>query len=123
MRNLEAKFKLLDLERARRQSEAIGYRFRATLAQRDTFFRVAGGKLKLREEESGARLIYYGRADREHLKLSTYEIVTITEPEKFHTMMTQALGIIATVSKVRILMMRDHVRLHLDRVEGLGEYG
>ena len=38
-------------------------------------------------------------------------------------MMTQALGTIATVKKTRILMMRDHVRLHLDRVDGLGEFG
>ena len=37
--------------------------------------------------------------------------------------MTQALGTIATVRKTRILMMRDHVRLHLDRVDGLGEFG
>ncbi len=123
MRNLEAKFKLPDLEQARGRAEAIGYRFKAALAQCDTFFRVGAGKLKLREEESGACLIYYGREDREHLKLSTYEIVAIADPEKFRTMMTQALGTIATVRKTRNLMMRDSVRLHLDRVEGLGEYG
>ena len=33
-------------------------------------------------------------------------------------MMTQALGTIATVRKTRILMMRDNVRLHLDRIDG-----
>lgn len=123
MRNLEAKFKLNDFEQAQGRAEAIGYRFKATLTQRDTFFRVAAGKLKLREEQSGARLIYYGREESRHLKLSTYEIVAIAEPEKFRLMMTQALGTIATVNKSRILMMRDNVRLHLDRVEGLGEYG
>ena len=123
MRNLEAKFTLRDLEVAQRQAEAIGYRFKATLEQRDTFFRVAAGKLKLREEESGARLIFYGRQNSQNLKLSTYEMIAIPEPIKTHQMLTQALGTIATVSKTRILMMRDHVRLHLDRVDGLGEYG
>ena len=38
-------------------------------------------------------------------------------------MMAEGLGNIATVGKTRILMMRDHIRLHLDRVEGLGEFG
>ncbi len=123
MRNLEAKFRLHDLERARHNAEAIGYRFKATLAQCDTFFRAAVGKLKLREEESGARLIYYSRGDNQHLKLSNYEIVAIAEPEKFRRMMTEALGTITTVNKTRILLMRDNVRLHLDRVEGLGVYG
>src|SRR5271170_4141253 len=123
MQNLEAKFKLDDLERARKQAEAIGYQFKATLLQRDTFFRVAQGKLKLREEESGARLIFYGRSDSLHLKISNYEMVAIPEPEKTREMMTQALGTIATVRKTRILMMRDNVRLHLDRVDGLGNFG
>jgi adenylate cyclase, class 2 len=123
MQNLEAKFRLDDLERARRQAESIGYQFTATLLQRDTFFRVNAGKLKLREEESGAWLIFYGRADSLDLKLSSYEIVTIAEPEKTRAMMTQALGTIATVKKTRILMLRDNVRLHLDRVDGLGEFG
>ncbi|HLX38714.1 MAG TPA: hypothetical protein VKR29_12970, partial [Candidatus Binataceae bacterium] len=69
MQNLEAKFKLPDLARARKQAEAIGYEYRATLVQCDTFFRVREGKLKLREEESGACLIFYGRQDSRHLKL------------------------------------------------------
>jgi adenylate cyclase class 2 len=123
MQNLEAKFKLHDLERARKQAEAIKYQFKATLVQRDTFFRVREGKLKLREEESGAWLVFYGRQDSQDLKLSSYEIVPIAEPEKTRSIMTQALGAIATVKKTRILMMRDHVRLHLDRVDGLGEFG
>lgn len=123
MRNLEAKFKLDDLERARKQAEAITYQFKAMLVQRDTFFRVTEGKLKLREEESGAWMIFYGREDSRDLKLSSYEIVSVAEPAKTREMLTQALGAIATVKKTRILMMRDHVRLHLDRVNGLGEFG
>ena len=68
-------------------------------------------------------MIFYGRADSRHLKLSSYEIVPIVEPEKTRAMMTQALGTLATVRKTRILMMRDNVRLHLDRVDGPGDYG
>lgn len=123
MQNLEAKFKLDDLERAGKQAEAIGYQFKATLVQRDTFFRVREGKLKLREEGSSAWMIFYGRADSRQLKLSSYEIVSIPEPEKTRELLTRALGTIAMVRKTRILLMRDHVRLHLDHVDGLGEFG
>jgi predicted adenylyl cyclase CyaB len=123
MQNLEAKFKLGDLEHARQQAAAIGYQYQATLIQRDTFFRIAAGKLKLREEASGAWLIFYARENNRQLKLSSYEIVTVAEPEKSREMLTRALGTIATVRKTRILMMRNHVRLHLDRVEDLGDFG
>ena len=123
MQNLEAKFSLADLDLARTRAEGIGYQFRATLAQVDTFFRVREGKMKLREESSGAWLFYYGRQDSRDLKLSTYDIVPITQPDRFRDAMTRALGIVATVRKTRILMMREHIRLHLDRVEGLGDFG
>jgi len=123
MQNLEAKFRLPDLERAREQAEQIGYRFKAALIQRDTFFRVPQGKLKLREEESGAWIIFYGRIDSRDLKLSDYDIVPIAEPQKLREVMTRALGTLAIVKKIRILMMRDHIRLHLDAVENLGIFG
>jgi adenylate cyclase class IV len=75
VQNLEAKFKLSSLERSRAKAEALGYVFKATLRQRDTFFRVSRGKLKLREEPSGTCLIHYDREARDDLKLSSYEIV------------------------------------------------
>lgn len=124
MQNLEAKFKLSDLERARKQGEALGFSPRAVLDQRDTFFRVQQGKLKLREEDGGgAALIYYGREDNQGFKLSNYEIVPVSDPEKIRAILSEALGVIASVKKRRLLLQRDHIRLHLDHVEGLGDFG
>ena len=123
MRNLEAKFRLTDLGTARELAMAIGYTPRSVLRQRDTFFRVANGKLKLRVEDIRAMLIHYGRKETNSLQLSTFEIVTIPDAEKTRTMLADALGVIAEVRKERILLMRANVRLHLDRVEGLGEFG
>jgi len=123
MQNLEAKFKLFDLAKARKQAEALKYEFKGVLVQRDTFFRVNQGKLKLREEESGACLIFYGREDVKGLKLSNYEIVAVPEPEKMREMMTRALGVLAVVKKTRTVLMRDNVRLHLDSIDGLGDFG
>jgi predicted adenylyl cyclase CyaB len=123
VRNLEAKFRLTDSRKARERAVAIGYIERSVLLQRDTFFRCASGKLKLREEDSRAMLIYYGRRAADALQLSTYEIVEILDPEKTRATLGAALGVIAEVRKQRRLLMRANVRLHLDRVEELGEFG
>ena len=125
MRNLEAKFRLADHARARASAEAIGYTERAMLRQRDTFFLVARGKLKLREiaDEAGGVLIYYGREERGDLQLSRYEIAPVADPATIRAMLGAALGILAEVRKERVLLMRANVRLHLDRVADLGDYG
>jgi predicted adenylyl cyclase CyaB len=121
--NLEAKFRLDDSRKARDRAVVIGYTQRSVLLQCDTFFRCASGKLKLREEDGHAMLIHYGRCTAAALQLSTYEIVEIVDPENTRAMLAAALGVIAEVRKERTLLMRDNVRLHLDRVEELGEFG
>ena len=123
MRNLEAKFRLADLDAAAARASKLGYKQRSVLDQRDTFFRVPKGKLKLREEGHRAVLIFYSRDDSGPLKLSSYEIVAISHAEETRAMLAAAMGTIATVIKKRILMKRDHIRFHLDRVEGLGNFG
>jgi predicted adenylyl cyclase CyaB len=123
MRNVEAKFKLANRERTLKQALAVGFTKRAELSQRDTFFVTASGKLKLREEAGGAQLIFYRRRDLEALQLSDYEIVPVAEPLRMRSIMASAFGVLAEVIKRRVLLMRDNVRLHLDSVEGLGEFG
>ena len=55
--------------------------------------------------------------------LSNYEIVKVADPPRTLRILATALGPIAVVEKVRTLMMRDNVRLHLDQVARLGDYG
>ncbi len=125
MRNLEAKFPLRDHARARESAKAIGYTERAILRQRDTFFGVARGKLKLREiaDEAGGALIYYGREESGELQLSRYEIVPVPDLTAMRAILAAALGILAEVRKERVLLMRANVRLHLDHVAELGDFG
>ncbi len=123
MRNLEAKFRLEDLDAACATALALGYAPSANFIQHDTFFAVAHGKLKLREQPPDAWLIHYARSRESALMLSRYEIVPIAAPGRTRAMLERALGIIAEVHKSRTLLMRDNVRLHLDRVEGLGDFG
>jgi predicted adenylyl cyclase CyaB len=55
--------------------------------------------------------------------LSEYEIASVADPATTRQMLDAALGTLAVVEKVRTLLIRDNVRLHLDRVASLGEFG
>jgi adenylate cyclase class 2 len=123
MRNLEAKFRLADHPTAHERALAIGFEPRGILLQRDTFFVVANGKLKLREQPDGAWLIHYRRGDQQELQVSDYTIVPVSDAKPVRAMLGDALGTLAEVRKERTLMTRRNVRLHLDRVEGLGAFG
>ncbi len=123
MRNLEAKFRLSDRVQAPERAEAMGFSYRATLVQCDTFFATPGGKLKLREEANGASLIHYQRDHDGALELSNYSITPVADVVGARAVLDAVLGIIATVRKRRILMLHDNIRLHLDEVEELGDFG
>jgi len=123
MRNLEAKFRLSDLDAARAAALGLGYAARASFIQRDTFFVVARGKLKLREQSPEAWLIHYERDRESGLMLSRYEIVPVADPTRTREMLARALGVLAEVRKHRTLLTRRSVRLHLDRVDTLGSFG
>src|SRR5205823_8019498 len=123
MRNVEAKFSIKNSSIARRRAEALGFTFSGVLIQHDTFFSVSNGKLKLREQPDGAWLIHYHRDRGEKLELSNYEIVAVADGRKTRAMLTAALGVLADVRKRRTLLTRGTVRLHLDAVEHLGEFG
>jgi len=123
MFNLEAKFRLPDHATARAAAIAIGYQPTAVLNQRDTFFIVATGKLKLREEDQRSYLIGYGRVERNGLQLSEYQMVPVPDPAAMRQLLAGTLGVLAEVRKRRTLLLCRNVRLHLDEVEGLGLLG
>jgi predicted adenylyl cyclase CyaB len=123
MRNLEAKFRLGDLAQAQERAEATGFSYHASIVQCDTFFATPGGKLKLREQADGASLIHYRRDLDGVLELSNYTIAPVKDAVSARAVLDAVFGIIATVRKRRILMLRDNIRLHLDEVEELGDFG
>jgi len=123
MHNLEAKFRLTNHALAHQRALAIGFEPRGIFIQRDTFFATPNGKLKLREQGGESWLIHYSRGEQRELQLSNYTIVPVSDPGPMRTMLADALGLLAEVRKHRTLMMRRNVRLHLDRIEGLGDFG
>jgi adenylate cyclase class IV len=93
------------------------------IAQDDTFFPCANGRLKLRDFGDGTgELIQYERADATGPKTSTYVRSPTTSPQTLREALTRALGQIGRVRKQRTLLLAGRTRIHLDRVEGLGDF-
>lgn len=71
---------------------------------------------------SHGQLVYYERADATGPKRSDYFIAETSEPEALKSVLAKALGVRGVVRKTRYLYMVGQTRLHLDEVEGLGQF-
>jgi adenylate cyclase class IV len=122
-RNLELKAIDPDPAATLRAALGQGAEDRGTLVQRDTYFHAVTGRLKLREAPpEPAQLIGYARADRPDPAVSAYEIVVVLDPVALHAVLARTLGVRAVVEKARRLLVWRDVRIHLDRVAGLGDF-
>lgn len=102
---------------------ALGAEDHGTIRQRDTYFEVARGALKLREEHPGRpHLIQFERASERHQRESRYRIVEVDDCETLCAALAAAIGIRGVVVKRRRLLLWRSVRIHLDEVERLGSF-
>lgn len=106
--------------RARLGSSAL---HEATLRQVDTYFLVPRGRLKLREVEGRqAQLVYYERPDLPDVKASRVLLVGVEDGPGMRDLLAAALGVRATVAKLREVWRLEQVQVHLDDVQGLGTF-
>ena len=124
-RNIEIKAVLSDgidalLPRAR---AVAGGAEPVLIAQDDSFYAVPHGRLKLRRFADGsAELIHYTRSDDEAAKASDYVRVAVPDADALHEALQRANGLVGRVRKHRWLLLAGATRIHLDRVEGLGDF-
>jgi homotetrameric cytidine deaminase len=123
MRNLELKARDPNPAASLERALALGADDRGEIDQRDTYFSRARGRLKLREQHpGGAELIAYRRDDTTDAGTSHYRLVPAAEPAALRGALDAALGTLVVVKKRRRLLIWEDVRIHLDRVEGLGTF-
>ena len=122
-RNVEIKARLADLAATRRRVEAAADGPPEIETQTDTFFRIAGGRLKLRERSGGeAELIHYRRPDRAGPRESRFERLAVPDAPALRALLAEALGVCGRVSKRRSVYRIGRTRIHLDEVRGLGAF-
>ena len=122
-RNIEIKAHVPSIDALLTKVRALADHGPELIAQDDTFFACASGRLKLRMFADGrGELIAYVRPDANGPKASDYLITPVTDPESLRAVLTRALGVCGRVVKQRTLFLVGRTRVHLDRVDGLGEF-
>ncbi len=122
-RNIEIKARVADLPALAARAAAIADAGPTPIAQDDTFFASATGRLKLRAYADGTgHLIFYRRPDQGGPKESFYVLSPTVSPDTLREALTLAHGATGRVVKQRTLFLVGRTRIHLDRVEGLGDF-
>jgi len=122
-RNIEIKARLVDMAATARRAAAIATQGPTEIAQDDTFFRCDTGRLKLRAfSATDGELIFYRRADQQGPKESFYVRSPTSHVDSLRESLTLAYGQTGRVVKQRTLFLVGRTRVHLDRVDGLGDF-
>ncbi len=93
---------------------------RGILKQKDVYFKIKKGILKLRVENKTFTLIKYFR-DEKGKRWSNYELLKLegANPEKY---LRQIFDVEVVVEKKRMVWFYNNTRVHLDEVKGLGKF-
>ncbi|MGE4537280.1 MAG: class IV adenylate cyclase [Desulfovibrio sp.] len=122
-RNVEIKAKIDSIDAMRPLAAKLADAGPQEILQDDTFFACQRGRLKLRAFPDGTgELIFYQRPDSHGPKTSDYTISPTRSPETLRQALTAAYGQVGRVRKKRTLFLIGRTRLHLDLVEGLGDF-
>lgn len=124
-RNIEIKARVADPAALRQRALALATAPEQRLEQDDSFFALPAGRgrLKLRQFADGsAELIHYQRADDAGARASDYVRVPLADGDACREALTRALGLLGRVRKQRTVLMAGRTRIHLDAVEGLGDF-
>lgn len=122
-RNIEIKASLNDPKLQRQIARRLSGSDPVIIYQEDIFFYTNKGRLKLRFFRDGTgELISYYRADKSGPKTSEYFIYKTNTPLKLKKTLEHNLGIFKTVKKKRELYWIGRTRVHIDKVDHLGDF-
>jgi adenylate cyclase class IV len=121
MRNVEIKAELRDAQIARAVCRSLRGVHARTFHQTDTYYQMPKGRLKKREVEGEpTEYIFYERPNQSSAKVSTFSIFTERQAESRFG--KDPLPEWVRVRKRRELWLVGYTRVHLDRVDGLGDF-
>jgi predicted adenylyl cyclase CyaB len=122
-RNIEIKARIESVESLAPRVAALADQGPVEIIQDDTFFACDRGRLKLRAFSArDGQLIYYRRPNQTGPKESFFVISPTTAPDSLREVLSLAYGRAGRVRKRRILYLVGRTRVHLDRVDDLGDF-
>lgn len=118
--NLELKIKIDSHKKILEKIKNSNAVYVNTIFQKDIYYNVPKGLLKLRIENGNYTLIKYLR-DEKGKRWSNYHLLTLIgeDPEKY---LSDLFDLVTIVQKTRILYMYKNTRIHVDKVRGLGSF-
>jgi predicted adenylyl cyclase CyaB len=121
--NVEIKAVLPDPARAEQIATRLSGGNGEVIQQVDIFFPSEHARLKLRMlGPNSGELIRYERPDLAAARSSRYVIARTPDPQNLLEILTATLGTSGTVTKTRRLFLVGQTRVHIDEVEGLGNF-
>jgi predicted adenylyl cyclase CyaB len=122
-RNIEIKARIQSIEDILPLAAAVAGSGPISIIQDDTFFACPNGRLKLRVfAPDEGQLIFYQRPNQKGPKESFYILSPTRSPDTLRESLSFAYGEMGRVRKNRSLFLVGRTRIHLDRVEGLGDF-
>jgi predicted adenylyl cyclase CyaB len=122
-RNVEIKARIESVDTLLPRVKAIADSGPTEILQDDTFFSCPNGRLKLRAfSKSAGELIFYQRPNVAGPKESFYVISPTASPDTLREALSLAYGASGRVRKHRTLFLAGRTRIHLDRVDDLGDF-
>lgn len=122
-RNIEIKARIECIESLAVVAATLATAAPTQIDQDDTFFSCEAGRLKLRAfSKTSGELIFYRRANQYGPKESFYVRSPTSEPDTIREALTLAYGQAGRVQKHRTVFQVGRTRVHLDQVQGLGQF-
>ncbi len=120
--NYEFKARMKDESRIRAVLRRLRARFIGTDHQVDTYFRVPSGRLKVRAGRIENALIFYERPDARRARRARIEMMLLPRRNSLAAILARVLAVRVVVEKRRKIYFVGRVKIHLDRVRGLGRF-
>jgi predicted adenylyl cyclase CyaB len=122
-RNIEIKARLGSIEAITAKVAALADQGPIEIPQDDTFFVCERGRMKLRVfSPTNGQLIFYQRPNQAGPKETFFVIASTAAPDALREVLSLAYGQAGRVRKHRTLYLIGRTRVHLDRVENLGDF-
>jgi len=122
-RNIEIKARIESVEALLPHAQALADAPAQRIVQDETVFKCTQGRLTLRDfGDDLGELVHCERPNSEDAELSDYVRVPTTALAELREALARAWGIRGRLRKTRLLLFCGQACIHLDRIEGLGDF-